>query len=56
MAKLTAHKDGFHPIRKRGSGYVVIAKSTGKALEKHPTSKANADAQLRAVEAHKHGG
>lgn len=45
----------FHPIRDRGKGKaVVIAKSTGKPLEKHPISKARADAQLRAVEFHKH--
>ena len=39
---------------KRGSGYVVIAKSTGKPLSKHPMSKAKAEAQLRAVEFSKH--
>jgi len=45
----------FHAIRDRGKGKaVVIAKSTGKPLEKHPISKARADAQLRAVEFHKH--
>ncbi len=45
----------FKPIRKRGKGYKVIAKSTGKALSKKPLSRKKAGAQLRAIEAHKHG-
>lgn len=53
--KLTAHKEAFHPIQKRGNGYVVIARSTGEPLSNHPLPKADAQAQLRAVEAHKHG-
>jgi hypothetical protein len=44
----------FHPIRKVKGGDVVIARSTGKPLEKHPIPKARAEAQLRAVEMHKH--
>ncbi len=44
----------FHPIQKRGKGFVVIAKSTGKALSKKPLTKANAAAQLRAVERSQH--
>lgn len=53
---LTPHSEAFHPIRKRGSGYVVIAKSTGKPLSKEPMSRAKAQKQLAAVEMHKHGG
>src|SRR6185312_2179201 len=44
----------FHPEHKVKGGYKLIAKSTGKPLEKHPISKARVDAQLRAVEFHKH--
>lgn len=54
--KLTNHKEAFHPVQKRGSGYVVIAKSTGKPLSKEPMSRAKAQKQLAAVEMHKHGG
>lgn len=45
----------FKAIRKAGSGYKVIAKSTGQPLSKKPLSHDRALAQLRAVEAHKHG-
>lgn len=44
----------FKAIQKSGSGYKVIAKSTGKPLSKKPLSKQRALSQLRAVEANKH--
>lgn len=45
----------FKAIRNRGKGKaVVIAKSTGKALEKKPIPRSRALAQLRAIEAEKH--
>lgn len=39
-------------IQKRGSGYVLKAKSTGKVLGKHAT-KASAERQERAIQASK---
>lgn len=45
----------FKAIRKSGSGFKVIAKSTGQPLSKKPLPRATAVAQLRAVEANKHG-
>jgi hypothetical protein len=49
-------KSKFHALRKSGSGYKIIAKSTGKPLSKKPMSRADALSQLRAVEYFKHGG
>jgi hypothetical protein len=48
----------FHAIqRSKSGGFNVIAKSTRKALSKVPhKSRAEALAQLRAVEWSKHGG
>lgn len=43
----------FKAIRKSGNGYVVIAKSTGKPLEKKPISHAQALKQLAAIEANR---
>jgi len=46
----------FHPIRREGKGKAeVIAKSTGKPLERHPIPLGRARAQLRAIEARKRG-
>lgn len=46
----------FKAIRDRADGKaVVIAKSTGEPLEKKPIPRARALAQLRAIEAKKHG-
>jgi hypothetical protein len=53
---MTVHKNILHPVQKSGSGYKVINKNTGKPLDKHPIPKARAEAQLRAIEANKHGG
>lgn len=45
----------FHAIRRTKDGFNVIAKSTGKPLSKKPhASRAEALAQLRAVEVNKH--
>ena len=52
--KTSDHTRAFHAIHKRQGGEVVIAKSTGKPLSKHPLSPAKAHAQLAAVEFHKH--
>lgn len=41
-------------VRKVKGGYKVKSK-TGHAFSKKPQSKAKAQAQLRAIEAHKHG-
>jgi hypothetical protein len=47
----------FHAIQRSGKGFNVIAKSTGKPLSNKPhASRAEALAQLRAVEWSKHGG
>lgn len=48
----------FHALQKtKSGGWNVIAKSTGKPLSKTPhASRAEALAQLRAVEWSKHGG
>lgn len=48
-------KRAFKAIRERKGGDVVIAKSTGKPLENHPIPRSRALAQLRAIEAKKHG-
>lgn len=39
----------FKAIRRKGKGFRVIAKSTGKPLSKKPLSAAKAHAQLTAV-------
>lgn len=42
-------------VKKVAGGYKLLNKSTGKKdLSKHPQSKAKANAQLRAIEFHKH--
>ncbi len=42
-------------VRKRGNKWVVLDKHGKKVLGTHPTKEA-AEAQLRAIEAAKHGG
>jgi len=45
----------FHAIQKAGDGkYNVIRHSTGKPINKHPESKKDALAELRAIEWAKH--
>ncbi len=44
----------FHPIRKRGSQWVVIARSDGRTLGTHKTYRAALE-QLRAIEYRTHG-
>ena len=41
-------------VKKSGKGYKVVSEG-GHAFSKKPLSKAKAQAQLRAIEAHKHG-
>lgn len=42
-------------IRKVKGGFELINIHTGKKLDRRPVSKADAEAQLRAIEASKHG-
>jgi len=42
-------------VKKVKGGYKVVQEGTGHAFSKHPQSKQKAQAQLRAIEAHKHG-
>ena len=46
----------FHPVKQVGAGWKVIDRQSGKPYSKHVQTKAVANAQLRAIEANKHGG
>lgn len=50
---------GSHPqkvVHRSGSGFKLFNAHTGKPLDKHPVTKADALKQLGAIEAAKHGG
>ncbi len=56
-AQAAAHRKSHGVVKAVAGGYKLLNKSTGKEdLSKHPQSKSTALAQLRAIEAHKHGG
>lgn len=44
-----------YSLRKRGGGYVVVTKATGRTHSKKPLSRARAMAQMRALYANEKG-